>query len=50
MANELRGFDLSEDDTPETRLKRESAATGIVDGRKLRKGSRMNRSRSRPRH
>ena len=22
MANELRGFDLSEDDTPETRLKR----------------------------
>lgn len=40
MANELRGFDLSEDDTPETRLKRESAATGIVDGRKLRKGSR----------
>ena len=40
MANDLRGFNLSEDDTPEERLRRESAATGIVDGRKLRKGSR----------
>jgi argininosuccinate lyase len=38
MANEP--FDLSQDDTHEARLRREAAATGIVDGRKLRKGSR----------
>ena len=33
-------FDLSQDDTPESRLLRESSASGIIDGRKRRKGNR----------
>lgn len=33
-------FDLSQDDTLESRLLRELSASGIVDGRKRRKGNR----------
>jgi hypothetical protein len=33
-------FDLSQDDSPEERLKRETAAKGVVDGRTMRKRGR----------
>ncbi len=33
-------FDLSQDDSPEERLKREIAAKGVVDGRTMRKRGR----------
>lgn len=40
MSSHLQGFNLSEDDNAETRMKRENAAKGIVDGRTMRKSGR----------
>ncbi len=40
MSEEPQGFDLSEADTAEDRLKRELAAKGLVDARTLRKRGR----------
>jgi hypothetical protein len=40
MNNDLQGFNLSEDDSTEERLKREAAAKGVVDGRTMRRRGR----------
>ena len=44
MADELKGFDLSEGDDVESRLAREAAAKGVVDGRTMRRRGRANKS------
>ena len=40
MADEFKGFDLSEGDDVESRLAREAAAKGVVDGRTMRRRGR----------